>query len=109
MSEHAKPSVSQKGNVDTNKIDQIAFSKGVNLDEQTSSLRVNTKRFGIKDFFEMGKVSLSSYLLLFILLFQSSFCSSKFIWGVATSAYQIEVFSLISFLFSLSLLFPSHF
>ena len=45
MSEHAKPSVSQKGNVDTNKIDQIAFSKGVNLDEQTSSLRVNAKKY----------------------------------------------------------------
>ena len=51
MSEHAKPSVSQKGNVDTNKIDQIAFSKGVNLDEQTSSLRVNTKNIWNKDFF----------------------------------------------------------
>lgn len=51
MSGHAKPSVSQKGNVDTNKIDQIAFSKGVNLDEQTSSLRVNTKNIWNKDFF----------------------------------------------------------
>ena len=58
MSEHAKPSVSQKGNVDTNKIDQIAFSKGVNLDEQTSSLRVNTKRFGIKDFFSLSSFPL---------------------------------------------------
>ena len=45
MSEHAKPSVSQKGNVDTNKIDQIAFSKGVNLDEQTSSLRVKYEKY----------------------------------------------------------------
>lgn len=53
MSEHAKPSVSQKGNVDTNKIDQIAFSKGVNLDEQTSSLRVNTKNIWNKDFFSL--------------------------------------------------------
>ena len=51
MSEHAKPSVSQKGNVDTNKIDQIAFSKGVNLDEQTSSLRVNTKIWNKRFFF----------------------------------------------------------
>ena len=58
MSEHAKPSVSQKGNVDTNKIDQIAFSKGVNLDEQTSSLRVNTKNIWKKDFFSLSSFPL---------------------------------------------------
>ena len=58
MSEHAKPSVSQKGNVDTNKIDQIAFSKGVNLDEQTSSLRVNTKKIWNKDFFSLSSFPL---------------------------------------------------
>lgn len=36
--------------------------------------------------------------LLFMLLFQVFnliLCSNKFIWGVATSAYQIEVYFII--------------